>query len=118
VRSHPAGLRKLSDIDLRLAQDSNRVAKAFGYTADQLQSIPDEAHMGLSCGNPVATASIKEVRFVPRTNVFICSHMLSFPLLNRESTSSILGQGAGWTFCLLPPRLDPTDAQSGSTFLL
>jgi len=39
---------------------SDRVANAFGYTSEQLQSISAEAHMGLSCGNPVATASIKE----------------------------------------------------------
>ncbi|KAF8554127.1 NAD(P)-binding protein [Imleria badia] len=39
---------------------SERVANAFGYTSEQLQSIPAEAHMGLSCGNPVAAASIKE----------------------------------------------------------
>jgi SAM-dependent methyltransferase len=36
------------------------VAEAFGYTADELRSIPAEANMGLSCGNPVATASLRE----------------------------------------------------------
>jgi SAM-dependent methyltransferase len=36
------------------------VAEAFGYSADQLASIPAEANMGLSCGNPLAFASIKE----------------------------------------------------------
>ncbi|KAG2142416.1 S-adenosyl-L-methionine-dependent methyltransferase [Suillus clintonianus] len=36
------------------------VAKAFGYTVEQLKSIPADSHMGLSCGNPVAVASIKE----------------------------------------------------------
>lgn len=41
--------------------DAERVANAFGYTSEQLQSVPDEAHIGLSCGNPVAAASIKEV---------------------------------------------------------
>ena len=35
------------------------VAEAFGYTAEQLASIPAEANMGLSCGNPTAFASIK-----------------------------------------------------------
>jgi hypothetical protein len=40
--------------------DSDKVAQAFGYTLEQLQSIPSEAHMGLSCGNPVAAATIKE----------------------------------------------------------
>ena len=34
------------------------VAKAFGYTPEELASIPAEANMGLSCGNPVATASL------------------------------------------------------------
>ena len=35
------------------------VAEAFGYTAEQLASIPAEANMGLSCGNPTAYASLK-----------------------------------------------------------
>ena len=36
------------------------IAKAFGYSEDDLASIPAEANMGLSCGNPVAMASICE----------------------------------------------------------
>ena len=36
------------------------VAEAFGYTTEELSSIPAEANMGLSCGNPVASASLKE----------------------------------------------------------
>src|SRR6476646_6188630 len=36
------------------------VAEAFGYTSDELLSIPAEANMGLSCGNPTATAHLKE----------------------------------------------------------
>ena len=35
------------------------VAEAFGYTADELTSIPAAANMGLSCGNPTATAHIR-----------------------------------------------------------
>jgi SAM-dependent methyltransferase len=35
------------------------VAEAFGYTAEELTSIPAGANMGLSCGNPTATAHIK-----------------------------------------------------------
>jgi arsenite methyltransferase len=35
------------------------VAEAFGYTPEQLASIPAEANMGLSCGNPTAVASLK-----------------------------------------------------------
>ncbi|HMS39770.1 MAG TPA: arsenite methyltransferase [Pyrinomonadaceae bacterium] len=36
------------------------VAEAFGYTEDELNSIPAEANMGLSCGNPTAMAHLKE----------------------------------------------------------
>src|SRR3979490_1270107 len=35
------------------------VAEAFGYSAEELTSIPAEANMGLSCGNPTATAHLK-----------------------------------------------------------
>jgi arsenite methyltransferase len=36
------------------------VAQAFGYTPEELASIPAEANMGLSCGNPTAFASLRE----------------------------------------------------------
>jgi SAM-dependent methyltransferase len=36
------------------------VAEAFGYTAEELRSIPAKANMGLSCGNPTAMAHLKE----------------------------------------------------------
>src|SRR5438132_7343518 len=35
------------------------VAEAFGYTPQELASIPAEANMGLSCGNPTAFASLR-----------------------------------------------------------
>ena len=35
------------------------VAEAFGYSPEQLASIPAEANMGLSCGNPTAFAGLK-----------------------------------------------------------
>lgn len=35
------------------------VAQAFGYSAEELTSIPADANMGLSCGNPTAIASIR-----------------------------------------------------------
>jgi arsenite methyltransferase len=35
------------------------VAEAFGYTPEQLASIPAEANMGLSCGNPTAYANLR-----------------------------------------------------------
>jgi SAM-dependent methyltransferase len=35
------------------------VAEAFGYTPEELASIPAEANLGLSCGNPTAFASLR-----------------------------------------------------------
>lgn len=35
------------------------VAEAFGYSAAELAALPAEANMGLSCGNPTATAHLK-----------------------------------------------------------
>jgi arsenite methyltransferase len=35
------------------------VAEAFGYSAEELASIPAGANMGLSCGNPTAMASLR-----------------------------------------------------------
>ncbi len=36
------------------------IANAFGYSDEELGSIPAESNMGLSCGNPLAMASIRE----------------------------------------------------------
>ena len=36
------------------------VAEAFGYSAEELRSIPAEANMGLSCGNPTAMAHLRQ----------------------------------------------------------
>src|SRR3954451_6636647 len=35
------------------------VAEAFGYSPEELAAIPAEANMGLSCGNPTATAKLR-----------------------------------------------------------
>jgi SAM-dependent methyltransferase len=35
------------------------VAEAFGYSSEELSSIPAEANMGLSCGNPTAYAHLR-----------------------------------------------------------
>lgn len=40
------------------------VAEAFGYSAEELTSIPAEANMGLSCGNPTATANLRAGKVV------------------------------------------------------
>lgn len=35
------------------------VAEAFGYSPEDLAALPAEANMGLSCGNPTATANLE-----------------------------------------------------------
>jgi arsenite methyltransferase len=46
----------------KLSNDScevRAVAAAFGYSDEELASLPAEANMGLSCGNPVAIAALR-----------------------------------------------------------
>jgi ubiquinone/menaquinone biosynthesis C-methylase UbiE len=40
-------------------QGVRALAEAFGYSPEELASIPSEANMGLSCGNPTATANLR-----------------------------------------------------------
>jgi arsenite methyltransferase len=40
------------------------VAQAFGYSASDLSSAPASSNLGLSCGNPLAIASLKEGEIV------------------------------------------------------
>jgi thioredoxin type arsenate reductase len=37
----------------------DKLAEAVGYTNEELESLPDGANMGLSCGNPTAIANLK-----------------------------------------------------------
>jgi SAM-dependent methyltransferase len=40
--------------------DALEQARALGYSADEIESIPVEAAMGLGCGNPTALAGLRE----------------------------------------------------------
>jgi arsenite methyltransferase len=40
------------------------VAQAFGYSASDLSSAPATSNLGLSCGHPLAIASLKEGEIV------------------------------------------------------
>ena len=42
------------------AVDVNATAKNLGYSEDDLQNMPEQANMGLGCGNPVAIPQLKE----------------------------------------------------------
>lgn len=44
------------------AQYADSVAKSFGYTKEELLYIPLDANLGLSCGNPLAITTLREVR--------------------------------------------------------
>jgi arsenite methyltransferase len=57
VRSKYAAVAE-SELSTRHEGDK-AVAEAFGYSEQELTSIPAEANMGLSCGNPTAIASIR-----------------------------------------------------------
>jgi len=41
------------------SEDSARLAKYVGYSAEELAALPDGANLGLSCGNPNALASLQ-----------------------------------------------------------
>lgn len=39
--------------------DADKLARELGYSHEELESLPEGANMGLSCGNPAALASLK-----------------------------------------------------------
>lgn len=43
--------------DINLAQT---ISKNIGYSQEDMKSVPENANLGLGCGNPVALASLKE----------------------------------------------------------
>jgi len=42
------------------AESKSDVTKKIGYTDEELSEIPEEANLGLGCGNPVALALLRE----------------------------------------------------------
>ncbi|CAK4027427.1 ubiE COQ5 methyltransferase [Lecanosticta acicola] len=79
------------------AQDSNgyaqRVAEAFGYSQQDLDGMPEEANLGLSCGNPIALAKLRE-----------------------GETVLDLGSGAGFDVFQASKRVGPTGKSIGVDF--
>ena len=66
------------------------VAEAFGYSPEELSSIPAEANMGQSCGNPTATANLR-----------------------KGETVVDLGSGGGLDVFLAAARVGPTGRAIG-----
>jgi len=62
-----------------LAKD---ISKAVGYTEKEMSAVPEDANLGLGCGNPVAIASLK-----------------------KDETVLDLGSGAGFDAFLASPRV-------------
>jgi hypothetical protein len=84
-----------------------KVAESFGYSAEDLAGIPEEANLGVSCGNPLAVAGLKAVSFfhlfflvpnlqtdaqylISRDNVFFRAKLLSILAQEQASMSSKL----------------------------
>jgi arsenite methyltransferase len=67
--------KRVTDTHSRGSGDE-KIAMAFGYSLEDLQSLPDKMNLGLSCGNPVASAKLKQVResilLVLRLNKICC----------------------------------------------
>lgn len=40
--------------------DDEIISESVGYSKEELASVPEEANLGLGCGNPVRTADLKE----------------------------------------------------------
>lgn len=56
------------------------VAKAFGYEASDLDAIPQDANLGVGCGNPLAVANIREVGVT-----FLCRECQNLPFLTGRN---------------------------------
>jgi SAM-dependent methyltransferase len=61
------------------------LAESFGYTAEELATVPEGANLGLSCGNPQALAALK-----------------------AGETVLDLGSGAGFDVFLAAPKVGPS----------
>jgi len=53
------GCNELSSCCGPIPASVEKISQAFGYTKEQIDSVPQGANMGLGCGNPGAIASLK-----------------------------------------------------------
>ncbi|KAF7158754.1 hypothetical protein CNMCM5623_003918 [Aspergillus felis] len=59
VQDYYGGLAEHGSKD-RSEDHQTSVAKAFGYDPEDLKSLPENANLGVSCGNPLPLASLRE----------------------------------------------------------
>lgn len=46
--------------DISIKSSSKDISKAIGYSDEELMNVPEDANLGLGCGNPQLIAEIKE----------------------------------------------------------
>lgn len=105
VSTYYTDLISSSSSDQAKAQ-ADQVARAFGYTVDQLSAVPPDANLGVSCGNPTAVANLHEV---------CCSSLTHFQHRNiiQGETVVDLGSGAGLDVFLASKLVGQTGACIG-----
>jgi ubiquinone/menaquinone biosynthesis C-methylase UbiE len=54
------GSRSASNISCCSAPSDEQVSTLNGYSQEELNAVPEDANLGLGCGNPTALASLKE----------------------------------------------------------
>ncbi|KAE8155566.1 UbiE/COQ5 family methyltransferase [Aspergillus tamarii] len=59
VKSRYGDIAKQSHITQQQEKEED-IARAFGYSAEDLSSLPEKTNLGLSCGNPVGFANVNE----------------------------------------------------------
>ncbi|OJJ62718.1 hypothetical protein ASPSYDRAFT_659592 [Aspergillus sydowii CBS 593.65] len=59
VQSRYGDIAEQSNITQQHEKEED-IARAFGYSAEDLGSLPEKTNLGLSCGNPVGFANVKE----------------------------------------------------------
>jgi hypothetical protein len=78
---------------------SGAIAKAFGYSEEELNSIPTEANLGVSCGNPLAIASLRQVRLIIHIKFQMTDSCI------KGETVIDLGSGAGFDVFLASKKV-------------
>lgn len=49
-----------SSIEIENSLDINLITESLGYQTNQMNDVPEEANMGLGCGNPISKAALRE----------------------------------------------------------
>ena len=60
VRENYAKIARESASCCCRSTNAEDISKSIGYSDEELESVPEDANLGLGCGNPVALASLKE----------------------------------------------------------